>query len=152
MKRIIVDIISCLFIILFLYTGIFKLLDLTHFKWALSKSPLLKDSYLVVANIIPPLEIGIAFLLLVPFFKEKPAYRKWGLRAGTTLMAMFTIYVWYMITFKSVGLPCTCGGIISLMNWHEHLYFNTAFTILGILAIILHKRSQLGPMNKVSVA
>jgi hypothetical protein len=43
-----------------------------------------------------------------------------------------------MLYFR-VDRPCTCGGIISYMNWHQHFYFNTTVTLLAIYGLILNK-------------
>jgi len=137
-KSAIVDIISCLFIILFLYTGVYKLLDLHHFFWALNKSPLLGGFYKPVGYALPPIEVIIALLLLIPFFSNKPMLRTWGLYGSAVLMLIFTVYITYMVEFRT-DRPCTCGGIISQMNWHQHMYFNTTFTCLSFLGIWLNK-------------
>jgi len=139
-KTIIVDIISCLYAMLFLYTGIYKFLDQELFRQALSKSPLLSSFTPVLAIGIPALEILIAFSLLLPFFRTTKWARKWGLYTGTALMAIFTLYIGYMLKFEHGRLPCSCGGIIQKMNWHQHFYFNSCFTLLGILAIWLNHR------------
>src|SRR5882757_4959980 len=147
-KTIIVDIISSLYIILFLYTGIYKLLGQEYFKAALHKSPLISNYVDVIAIAIPTLEVLIALALLIPFFVQAPRSRKWGLYTGTVLMAIFTLYVGYMLKFSS-GLPCSCGGIIQKMNWHQHFYFNTGFTFLGFLAIWLNNRQFKSAQNNM---
>jgi len=137
-KSVIVDAISCLFIILFLYTGIYKLLDLHQFLWALRKSPLLENLYKPVGYALPPIEVIVGLLLLIPFFTDKPRLRTWGLYGSASMMLIFTIYITYMVEFRT-DRPCTCGGIISQMNWHQHMYFNTVFTCLAFLGIWLNK-------------
>jgi len=135
-KSKIIDVISYLYIALFLYTGLYKLSGQEIFRSALNDSPLLKRYSAAIAIVVPSVEVLIALSLLLPFFTYAPGARKWGLRTGTGLMALFTLYVSYMLKF-SHGLPCSCGGIIQKMNWHQHLYFNTLFTFLGLLAIWL---------------
>jgi hypothetical protein len=83
-------------------------------------------------------------LLLASFFSSKPILRKTGLLGSAVLMSLFTIYVFYMIKF-SPGLPCTCGGIIQYMNWHQHLYFNTGLTLMSIFGIWLNNRQTKSP-------
>jgi len=140
-KAIIVDVIASLYILLFLYTGIYKLLGQEYFKAALYKSPLISKYTEIVAVAIPVIEVLIATALLIPFFSHQIRFRKWGLYAGTILMALFTLYVGYMLKFSN-GLPCSCGGIIQKMNWHQHFYFNTGFTCLGILGIWLNNKQE----------
>ena len=150
-KNTIVDLISSFFIFLFLYTGISKLLKYEDFKYALYKSPLLKQVYPVVAAVIPPLEIIIASMLLIPFFSDSPRLRKWGLYSSAILMLLFTIYVGYMVEFRT-NRPCTCGGIIQLMNWHQHMYFNAVSTLLAFLAIWLNNKQTKENFKKAVLA
>jgi len=150
-KGIIVDIASSLFIILFFYTGIFKLWHLDHFKAALHKSPVLDKYQEFVGITIPSLEVLIGLALFLPYFFSWPRIRKWGLYSYTVLMAIFTLYVWGMLRFAR-ELPCTCGGIITKMNWHQHFYFNTTFTILGLIAIWLNNRQFKQSQKSFSMA
>lgn len=149
-KSIVVDIISSLYIILFFYTGIFKLRDITAFRMALEKSPTLEGYVPFVSVAIPTLEVLIGLSLLIPFFMYFPRSQKWGLYTGTVLMAAFTIYVGNMFRY-SPRMPCTCGGIIEKMNWHQHFYFNILFTLLGLLAVWLNSRHpETTDTNKVA--
>ena len=34
-------------------------------------------------------------------------------------------------------IPCSCGGVLEKMSWNEHLIFNIAFVVLGLVAILL---------------
>jgi len=145
----IVHIIACLYAMLFLYTGIYKFLDQDLFRQAIHKSPLVGRFTPVITIGIPTLEVMISIALLLPFFLTAPWSRKWGLYIGTTLMVVFTIYISYMLKFKNGHLPCTCGGIIQKMNWHQHFYFNSCFTLLGLLAIWLNNRQFKGGQNKL---
>jgi len=148
-KSIIVNIISWLYAVLFLYTGIYKFIDHVLFKETMTKSALIRRFSGIIAITIPSLELLIAFALLMPFFLYTPRTRKWGLYAGTALMTIFTIYVGYMLKFVP-DLPCSCGGIISKMSWHQHLYFNSCFTALGLLAILLNTRQSEEKQNKLT--
>lgn len=140
-KDTIIDIISSLFIMLFLYTGISKLLDFSSFRGTLARSPILKHYAPAIALMIPLIELVIVYLLLLPFFKSASRTRTYGLIAACMLMAIFTLYIGYMLAFTP-DRPCSCGGIISLMNWHQHLYFNTFFTILAFVGIVLANKQN----------
>lgn len=151
MKRsFVVDIVSSLFIILFLYTGISKLLDQDNFRAALLKSPLLIHYQAMICKGIPVLEILVALCLLVPLFKENSALRNGGLIGSFLLMAIFTLYVGFMLKYVP-NRPCSCGGIIQQMNWHQHLYFNTIFTLVALLGLILNKKME-ASSNHVSLS
>jgi len=32
--------------------------------------------------------------------------------------------------------PCSCGGILSDMNWNQHLIFNIVFTMIALTGLI----------------
>lgn len=137
-KSVLLDGLSSLFILLFLYTGISKVMSHRYFVLTMEKTPLRNYAELL-AIAVPAVELVIGAALLIPLFIYRPRLRTWGLYGYTILMAIFTGYVWYMLKVWP-SLPCTCGGIIQLMNWHQHLYFNAVFTILGVLAIWFNKR------------
>jgi hypothetical protein len=143
MKRtLLLDIISCLFIILFLYTGVWKLLDQDTFRAALKKLPVIMHYEAAIAIFIPMLEVLIAVSLLGAMLKDNKALRKWGLTGSFVLMTLFTLYVGYMLAKYTNRLPCSCGGMMRQMNWHQHFYFNTAFTLLALMGLMLNKKMR----------
>jgi hypothetical protein len=150
MKKTIVEIISFLYIVLFFYTGINKLRNVDSFSAQVAKNPYLKDYHTFIAVTIPLLEVLISVMLIASFFSLAKWPRKWGLYAGTVLMAAFTFYVKYML--RTGHLPCTCGGIIEAMSWRQHLYFNTIFTILGIIAIWLNRRASNSEQKQLALS
>lgn len=131
-KSIIIEIISMLFVILFVYTAISKFMDFTLFKETIASSPVLEPVAGIVAWVLPIVEILVSILLLVPVLRLK------GLYASLGLMMAFTIYIIYILKF-SPHIPCSCGGVIELMSWREHLVFNSAFILLAALAIWLSR-------------
>jgi len=48
------------------------------------------------------------------------------------------------IVFISPYTPCSCGGIITLLSWPEHLLFNIGLIVLALIAI----RFLRGGVNK----
>ena len=105
MKRnLIIEIISSLLILLFLYTALGKLLDYTSFKNVLNKSPLIGGKAAVVALALPITEGLIASLL---FF---PRSRLWGLWGSFVAMTIFTLYLAYRILFTP-RLSYSCDGL-----------------------------------------
>jgi uncharacterized membrane protein YphA (DoxX/SURF4 family) len=134
-KGTIVDIISGLFIILFVYTSLMKIIDHERFDWALHKSPLLYPVASFLAWTVPIGELLIVISLILPGTK------KIGLYSSLILMSIFTIYIGFMVYLRSER-PCTCGGVISYMNWHQHFYFNIFFTLLALLALLLNKKQK----------
>ena len=63
-------------------------------------------------------------------------FRKHGLYAAFSLMAMFTVYIYIVVHYSSF-VPCSCGGILEKMSWDAHLVFNLVFVLLAALALLL---------------
>lgn len=132
-KEIIIDIVTYLFIILFMYTAASKLLTVESFASTLAKSPLIGSLNMVVAYTIPIAEILISLALIFQ------TLRKVGLWASFLLMLAFTSYLVYMV-FSGSTLPCHCGGVISSMSWQQHIWFNLGFLALAITGLGLYKK------------
>lgn len=129
----IVEIISSLLILLFIYTGLSKMLDYSEFRLQLGKSPFITHFASLVAWTLPAFEILVALAL---FFKKS---RLVGLYASLFLMTMFTAYIYAMLNY-SYDLPCSCGGIISKMTWGQHLWFNVGYTVLAVAGTFLESK------------
>jgi uncharacterized membrane protein YphA (DoxX/SURF4 family) len=138
MKRsTIVEIISALFILLFVYTGIKKIQAFDDLKFVLKDYPLIGGLGNTIAWALPTIELLVALLLFIPRF------RKIGIYSSLVLMTGFTLYSISLITFAP-HLPCTCGGMLQQLSWTQHLIFNIAFILLAIIAIRLqHKNTKI---------
>lgn len=141
MKNSLPNIISFLFILLFLYSGLDKLLSYQYFNFMLQRSPLTGRIGLVIALALPVLELSIGICLLLSYLSSRTPLRTKGLYAAGILMMLFTLYVAYMLAFAP-SRPCSCQGLFQQMNWHQQLYFNITFTNLAILGIWLSKPSK----------
>jgi hypothetical protein len=127
-KNTVVEIISSLLILLFMYAAVSKLLDYQTFKVQLSKSPFITDFAEVTAWALPVGEILVGLAL------ASKRTRLLGLYASLFLMTMFTAYIWAMLNY-SYYVPCSCGGILSKMGWNEHFWFNLAFVAASAFGI-----------------
>jgi uncharacterized membrane protein YphA (DoxX/SURF4 family) len=132
-KSTIVEIISILFVILFLYTGISKLMEYGVFKEQIAESPILQPVAPFIAWSLPLTEFLVSILLIIPRWRLK------GLYASLMLMIAFTLYIGAIMTFNK-ELPCSCGGIIDLLSWQGHLVFNSVFILLAYAGVRLEKR------------
>jgi len=130
LRNISIDIIASMLVILFIYTGMNKLIDNNSFAFQLGRSPYMQHLVKFIAIPLPLGELLIAALLI---FKRS---RLIGLYASLFLMALFTGYVWLML-HKSPYLPCSCGGILQAMSWNAHLLFNAVFTGLSLAGVLL---------------
>lgn len=134
MKRTtIIEIIITLYIILFLYTGISKLMDYSFFKEQIAISPILAPIAKPIAWGLPWIEFLVTVLLLVPRWRLK------GLVASAVLMFLFTAYIILVLSFNK-EIPCSCGGVIEQLSWGQHIVFNSLFIALAIIAISIQKR------------
>jgi hypothetical protein len=129
-KSHLIDIVSILLIILFVYAAVSKLTEFENFNIQLAKSPLFIGFYRIVAVLIPAIEILIALSLAFP------GSRLIGLYASFDLMLIFTLYI-VSITRFSEYIPCSCGGVIGKLSWNEHLVFNIIFIFISLAGILL---------------
>src|SRR5690625_3862889 len=113
--------------ILFIYTGVSKLLDIGIFQSQIAQSAMLAPYAKILAWVVPLVELILAGMVLIS------RTRVWGLFGSAILMLSFTIYV-YLIWTYSPSLPCSCGGVLEAMDWEAHLYFNLGFTLLATWA------------------
>jgi len=132
-RKIIVEVICGLLILLFIYTGLSKMLDYGAFRLQLGKSPFITRFAVPVAWTLPAIEILVALSLV---FSRT---RLIGLYVSLFLMTMFTAYIYAMLNY-SYDLPCSCGGIISKMTWDQHLWFNVGYTGLCVAGISLETK------------
>lgn len=132
MKRyVIADVIAALLVLLFVYAALSKLFDYSTFKFQLGRSPYVTNMAGFVAWALPLGELIVAALLIVKRTKLI------GFYASFFLMLLFTAYIYAMLHY-SYYVPCSCGGVLSMMSWNQHLIFNVVFTLLALTATILY--------------
>lgn len=122
------ELLTALFLLLFVYTGISKLSDWEKFRAVLRESALIAPLADALTWLIPIVEFLLAGCL---FF---PSKRHHGFIGTTVLMSLFTGYIAYMLLTQS-KLPCSCGGIINNLSWPQHLLMNAALTCCAIAGI-----------------
>ena len=132
-KTLLIDIITYFFILLFLYTGVAKLMEVHLFKEQLVSSPFLGSLAGIITWALPIGELLLAIALFIPKWRLKALYVTLG------LMSLFTIYV-IVIFFMDNNLSCSCGGIIEELSPRQHMVFNGACVILALVAIAIDKR------------
>ena len=130
------EIISALFILLFVYTGVSKLNEQNNFRAVLSHSPIIGSKANFLSLFLPITELFTSILLFIP------NTRKWGLIISFGLMCIFTGYIVYMILFTP-HLPCSCGGVLKQLTWNQHLILNILFTVLAGLGLWNYNKNKL---------
>ncbi len=129
-RKLIVHFLTLLFIFLFSYAALSKLISYSVFKDQLTQVPFLAFAAPFLVWAVPGVELSVVVLLLWP------SLRRCGILSFLGLMLMFTGYLVYTLYF-SPYTPCSCGGIISGMSWRSHILFNLLFIGLAVLAILL---------------
>jgi len=120
--------IAYLFILLFTYAAVSKLLDFETFTIQLAQSPMFSAYAEIVSWLVPGTELLISIILMLPKF------RRIGLYAFFFLMVLFTAYIIIILNYADF-VPCSCGGVLEALSWNQHLLFNAVFIILAVLAI-----------------
>jgi hypothetical protein len=134
-KNTIIEVISSLLIILLIYTALSKLSAYDNFTAQLSKSPFITSYSNSIAWSIPAVEILISVLLVI----QKT--RLIGLYASFFLMSLFTAYLIIMLNF-SYYIPCSCGGVLQNLSWHQHIVFNSFFIIIAGAGVLLKEHGE----------
>lgn len=133
--QIIVNIISFLFMVLWIYAATSKLLIYEEFQIQLSKSPFVSKYSPQLVWIIPLTEYILAGLFL--FSKNLIT----ALYSSFSFMVLFTLYIVAILNFGN-SIPCSCGGIIAQLSWKEHILFNVTFILLAFIGIVFLKRKK----------
>jgi hypothetical protein len=134
-KNALLEIISSLLIILFIYTALSKLSNYNNFTAQLSKSPFITSYANSIAWSIPAVEILISLLLV---FKRT---RLIGLYASFFIMSLFTAYLIIMLNF-SYHIPCSCGGVLQYLSWNAHIAFNAFFIAIAAAGVLLKANEE----------
>lgn len=122
-------------VLLFVYAAVSKIITFESFQVQLTQSPLLSVYANLIAYLVIIVELIIALLLTIRELKLLGLYLSYG------LMVAFTIYI-YLILNYSDFIPCSCGGILEKMGWHEHLWFNVIVTLIALLAIYFQEHNS----------
>jgi uncharacterized membrane protein YphA (DoxX/SURF4 family) len=105
------EIICVLLAVVFAYTAFSKFFDWKETLNAFGNQVFPYPLAMVLARVIPALELVLAVLLLIP------KYRKPALAMSTALLLAFSLYVGLVLTGIFGRVPCSCGGMISSLGW-----------------------------------
>jgi len=133
--NIILDSISLLLVLLFVYAAVNKILDFENFQVQLGQSPVLSAYAGTISWAVIIIE------LLISIFLSVKKFRIIGLYSAFTLMVMFTVYIYLILNYSS-SIPCSCGGILEKLNWKQHLLFNICFVIISAIGVFLYSYSR----------
>ena len=134
-KKVTIELIVFLLILLFVYAATSKLWEYNNFKIQLGNSPYLKSVAGIIVWLVPAMELVTALMLTLK------RTRFYGLLTSLFLLIVFTGYIAGMLLSGS-PLPCSCGGVISELSWKEHLVFNLFFVTISIAGLVLGNRQK----------
>jgi putative oxidoreductase len=140
-RKIIIEIISSLLILLFLYASLSKWLAFRTFIGDMNNQPFPNWMTPFLVWFIPIIEV----LIVVGLIFEKT--RMQSLYASLFLMLAFTIYTVAILLHSFRYIPCSCGGVIRKLTWPQHLVFNLFFVGISLLGIILKKREPVAAVK-----
>lgn len=139
-QKILPTVIAYLFILLFTYAAVSKLIEFEDFQTQLGQSPLLGAFASPISYAVIGIELLISLLLAIG------RTRLYALYASFCLMVMFTTYIIIILNFTSFT-PCSCGGVLESMGWTEHLIFNVVFIMLAAVGVGMN--SQYSKLRKL---
>lgn len=127
--------VSLLFILLFVYAAVSKLLDFETFQIQLGQTTLLRP----VADWLPWAVVVTELLVasLLCFVKT----RLLGLYMSLFLMILFTVYIVIILSFVA-NVPCSCGGVLQAMGWKDHLIFNGFLMVIAFIGILIQRKQE----------
>ena len=133
-RQILLECISALLVMLFLYASLSKFLDFHTFIGEMNNQPLPNSWTPFLVWFIPCSEILMCIALL---FERT---RLIGFYAALFFMSLFTIYSIIIILNFFGRIPCSCGGVIKRLTWNQHIVLNLFFVALSISGIVLQRR------------
>jgi len=146
-KHLIFEFLTAILMVVFLYTGLSKLLDFNAFVLSMRFQHLPGWITTPLIYTLPAIEIAIAAILI----PDKT--RVTGLYAYLVLMTGFTLYAAAVLLHLFPNAPCACGGVLKGLGWGPHFLLNLLLLILATVALrckIFHARNQViaGPVVK----
>jgi len=132
-RKIVVEVICSLLVLLFLYTSLSKWLAFKTFTGEMNNQPFPNWMTPWLVWILPVGEVLIVLALLFEKTRMK------GLWASLILMSLFTIYTALILLKVFKRIPCSCGGVIKHLNWNQHLVFDCICVLLSSTAVLLYQ-------------
>ena len=130
-KQNIEQVIIWIFVLIWTYTGISKLIDFAGFRGAILNQPFPNDIGEYLSILIPIIEVVTAILLI------NRKTRAIGLIGSVVMLSAFTTYVGLVWVGAFERIPCGCAGILELLGWKAHFYLNLSLLILAMIGVLL---------------
>ncbi|WP_257667270.1 MauE/DoxX family redox-associated membrane protein [Parapedobacter tibetensis] len=134
--------IRLLFIALYTYTGMTKLLDFPVYRIKMRRQPFPEPLKEVFVWGVPTTELLMAIVLVPPYLIAAPKLTRGSLAANLLVIGSFTVYTGLAATGAFGYVPCSCGGFLEGMGWWVHFLFNLVFTLIAALGVWLHRSKE----------
>ena len=141
--QVIVNILSGLLIVLWVYAAGNKLMDLRTFEQQLRLQYLPDGWAPILLWLLPGAELVTAVLLIVP------ATVRMGLLLSAALLFVFSIYILLILNGLYKDIPCSCGGVFQHLSWPKHLIFNLTVLAFNIYCMVFHLKERRLEENKL---
>ncbi len=135
-RKLPIELITALFVILFTYTPLSKILDVDTFRKQMLNQPLPDVLKQNLVWLVPVSEITTSIFLII-----KPV-RLCGFVLAFLLMLAFTLYVGLILANTFAYIPCSCGGILNTLSWKAHFIFNIVITLLALAGVIIEQKRR----------
>ncbi len=139
-RQVLLECISALLILLFLYASLSKFMDFSRFIKEINNQPLPNSWTPFLVRFIPAIEILICLLVL---FERT---RLTGFWVSAVMMLAFTVYATIILMRGFAFIPCSCGGVIRNLTWPQHLVLNIVYLGLSVTGIILQRKKSFKPI------
>jgi uncharacterized membrane protein YphA (DoxX/SURF4 family) len=124
------NIASSVLILVFIYTGIDKILRFSASRKAFLNQPMPTELEEILAFVIPGIELFLALLLLFSIT------RWWGYLGSILLLTVFTTYVGLIWVGTFPRVPCSCAGILESLGWGAHFWMNLGLIGLAVWGLV----------------
>ena len=125
-----------IFILLFIYTDLDKLIQFEASRNAFHNQTFPSELAEVLTIAVPVTELLIAGLLV---FSHT---RWWGYLASILLLTIFITYVGLIWVGAFPRVPCNCAGIIDKMGWGAHFWMNLLLIGLAVFGLQQEQREK----------
>lgn len=130
------EILIATLVILFIYTPVSKLMQMDRYISSMKAQPLSPAFRNILIYTLPAAEFITVAILAIP------RHRKTGLYLSLGMLIIFTGYI-SLIQLNYYGrIPCSCGGVISALEWKGHLFFNLYFLLTNIWALWIYRSME----------
>jgi len=135
-RQVLLECISALLILLFVYASLSKFIDFKTFYGEMNNQPLPNSWTPFLVWAIPCTEVAVSVSLV---FERT---RLLGFYGSLVVMGLFTIYTGIILMHFFPYVPCSCGGVIKRLSWTQHLILNLFFVAISTAGVIMQHRKR----------